>query len=172
MPNWSYNTLTADGSNEDIAAMLAFVKGEDRDLDFNKIIPIPQALFDTVAGFGGTEEQQAKRAAQYADNKAKYGYENWYDACVELWDTKWNARDVQLDTSDGWAQFDFATAWSPPTKVLIALSKKFPNIKFEFEAHEESGEFHYRVDIIGGNYGAEVEVPWTFADDGEEEKKD
>lgn len=164
MPNWSYNTLYAEGSKEDIAALVEFVKG-DRDFDFNKIVPIPKQLFETVAGFGGTDEQRAKREAEYAANKAKYGYDNWYDACIAEWDTKWNAKEITSSIGETWVQYDFATAWSPPTRVLVILSGMFPNIEFKFEAHEESGEFHYNVDIQGGDYGQEVVVPWKFAED-------
>jgi hypothetical protein len=48
MPNYVSNRLeVVCGNEQELNQFLSFVKGEDRDFDFNKIIPMPMELRDT-----------------------------------------------------------------------------------------------------------------------------
>lgn len=74
------------------------------------------------------------------DNYEKYGAKDWYDWRRENWGTKWNACDTIInDPSE--ANIYFNTAWSAPLPVLDALSKKYPEITFDYAfADEDTGQ--------------------------------
>lgn len=44
MPNWCQNAMLVTGSKEQLEKMIAQVKSEENDFDFNKIIPMPESL--------------------------------------------------------------------------------------------------------------------------------
>ena len=51
MPNWTSSRIYIEGEPADIRAFLEAVKWEDRIFDFNRILPMPEALQGTVSGF-------------------------------------------------------------------------------------------------------------------------
>ena len=50
MPNYCLNKLELQGGNQDLAELLAFVKSENCQFDFNRIVPMPQTVKDTERG--------------------------------------------------------------------------------------------------------------------------
>ena len=80
MPNDCYNSLTIEANPETIKKILSFVKSDESAFDFNKIIPMPDYIYD---GNVGTKEKEI------------YGKYNWYDWSRENWGTKWNAYDIE-----------------------------------------------------------------------------
>jgi hypothetical protein len=42
----------------------------------------------------------------------------WYDWRVANWGTKWDVKDVNVSTGDGWVSLSFLSAWSPPIEAL------------------------------------------------------
>ena len=102
-----------------------------KEIDFNKIVPMPSNIF---RGDIGSEEEE------------RYGRDNWYDWSISNWGTKWNAYDMYVinDYSMG-----FNTAWSPPEPVIRALSKMFPDVTVKIQWADEDfgsncGEIHYK----------------------------
>ena len=86
----------------------------------------------------------------YYTNKQNYGCTNWYDWCCDNWGTKWNACDVYIiDMYDvNYFKVAFDTAWSAPVPVVVALSKRFPDIGITHEWADENigyntGEIEY-----------------------------
>lgn len=61
-----------------------------------------------------------------------------YDWCYDNWGTKWNFSDVEIirDDYDDLVSYTFDTAWSPPTKVIIKMSERFPMLKFTLNYYE------------------------------------
>lgn len=85
-----------------------------------------------------TEDDVVKLGKIYINNEKKYGYSNWYDWCNAKWDTKWNANSCELfTTEEGQLEYVFDTAWSEPTAVFIALSKKYPDVTITNHANYE-----------------------------------
>ena len=117
MPNDCYNSLTIEANPETIEKILSFVKSDESAFDFNKIIPMPDYIYD---GNVGTKEKEI------------YGKYNWYDWSRENWGTKWNAYDIET-SNDG---FSFYTACSPAYPVIERLAFLFPEADFLYTGNE------------------------------------
>ena len=134
MPNWVKTKLAVAGSKEDKLAIKALVKGEEKDFDFNKVVPTPDDIFQ---GDIGQAEQE------------KYGDKNWYDWNCKNWGTKWNA--CRSSASDDGSHYEFETAWSVASPVLEALSAKFPKAKITCRyADEDIGQNCGTLTFLGG----------------------
>lgn len=96
--------------------------------DFNKAIPEPDNLF---RGSLGPKEREMCE---------KEGIPNWWDWRCDNWGTKWNSSDFY----DNGGEYIFTTAWCGVPNVIEAMSKKFPDLTFEYRAdHEEGGGEYY-----------------------------
>jgi hypothetical protein len=164
MPNHVTNILTAPKE------VLDFLKGEDGDVDFNTIVPMPECLNITEgsetdwgmslitgeAPFGLSEEQFNEKIESYdeeriaklkelgqqaLDNREKLGHQSWYSWSCEYWGTKWNAYSVERFDDEC---VEFQTAWGCPVAFFEALSEKFPNVEIKVEYADED---------IGSNCG-------------------
>lgn len=135
MPNWVTNKVKITKRQNEI---LEYIKSEDSDFDFNKIIPMPETIF---RGDIGRKE------------KEEYGDNNWYTWCVNNWGTKWNATEVSV--VEGSATEDkiilFNTAWATPMPIMFALSKKFSDVEFEIAyADEDIGNNCGNITLLNG----------------------
>ena len=73
MPNWVVNKVTFIGNQDKIEKILEQIKGKDALIDFNKIIRMPDYIYN---GDLGTKERK------------KYGENNWYDWRIRNWGGK------------------------------------------------------------------------------------
>lgn len=124
----------------------------NRFLDF--VIPVPQDLTETVAGFPGEELREAHEAKEQS-NMEKYGFKNWYDFCVNRWGTKWDVEaydTVEFDPAG--VTFGFDSAWSPPTGVYAALVEQGfsvtgfyyePGMAFAGKWSDEDGDQYWEL---------------------------
>jgi len=131
MPNWCNNNLTLE--HEDPAMIKRAFDALERGEFLNEFIPVPQELKDTVSGFHGDADEQAKLEAQTKANIDKFGYGNWYDYCVGEWGTKWDTgeqgcSDIHPDGTLLHTSFD--TAWAPP----LAAYEKLTDLGFKVNA--------------------------------------
>ena len=122
MPNHTANNFTVTGPKDDVLRFVAQIKGTDSDIDFNKVLPIPDELRGTSSpsriqtqeeidkiwadwrekknkGEVGSFEMERPMGlgitqAKYDEFILKYGYADWYDWSIFNWGTKWNAYDV------------------------------------------------------------------------------
>lgn len=172
MPNWSFNSLNvhAEDENEraEVQRLRNFIKRVVTDEDgtqteipfsFQNVIPMPAELEGTRAPVEDPNSEENKAL------RAKYGFDNWYDWRWEHWGTKWDACDAE-DVSEGDdLMITFDTAWSFPTPVAVELSRQFPTLTFNYDAHEESGMYDFTIEIKNGEiyYYAE----WEENADGE-----
>lgn len=66
--------------------------------------------------------------------------DGWYNWNLENWGTKWDARDVSLDTEEeNEVVYSFSTAWSIPEPVFRAMAEQHPTLSFTFGCEEEQG---------------------------------
>jgi hypothetical protein len=121
MPNWCNNTLELQ--HEDPAmierARVAFNDGRL----CNEFVPVPEPLH-IVAGRVSDPVEQAKLEADTEKNKAEYGYDNWYDYCVNEWGTKWDVGGDGMVADlleDGRLAMSFDSAWAPPIQFYDKL---------------------------------------------------
>ena len=116
MPNYCTNILTVSASSkEELDSLLELVKGDDRPLSLNAIVPIP-------------EEEK----------------ENWYNWSIENWGTKWDAGEIDDEferLSDEEAKICFSTAWSPPAPAIKELSAQFPQAIITLFYYESGMDF-------------------------------
>lgn len=121
MPNWCNNFVQINHSDPAKIAELAAAINNNRFCDF--VIPVPQDLRDTVAGWPGADKE-AEHEAQKARNIEKYGVKDWYDFCVSRWGTKWEVdgtSDAEVSEDGKHLSVGFDSAWSPPEGVYAAL---------------------------------------------------
>ena len=125
MPNWCGNTLTI--THEDpamiVRAKAAFAEGNF----LQEFIPVPKGLLEEGGeSYGGPDAK--KYDTIRAKNKAEFGYNSWYDWCINEWGTKWDVGDgngIQTwDDHELIVYFD--SAWSPP----IAAYEKLLDLGF------------------------------------------
>lgn len=125
MPNWCNNNLVLE--HDDPAQLIRAKAALDRGEFLQEFIPVPQELRDTISGFHGDPDEQAKLEAQTKSNIEKYGVGNWYDFCVNEWGTKWDCgEDGNTDISpDGKTlHTGFDTAWAPPIAAYEKLEEQ------------------------------------------------
>ncbi len=159
MPNWSFNSLTLQGSKKDLDKFYSenksdeIYEGKEIELSFNKAIPRPK------------------------DKDS-----NWYNWNCQNWGTKWDARYVHISKKKKYYQDDikntmlvlnrklnikinpiipiiqklfcyyeytyiFDTAWAPPVPWLEVISDKYKNIKFDLEYNIEGFDNGGRIVI-------------------------
>ena len=106
MPNHVTNYIEFHGKQENIDKVMELIKGEKSCIDFEKIIPMPENIYQGNLG---------------PDERKLYGSNNWYDWSINHWGTKWNAYDTSCDKENNTVTFD--TAWSCPLPVLDALAE-------------------------------------------------
>lgn len=129
MPNWCSNSLkiSPEKGNKSARAKFNKLKKEiEKDNDdfglMNFFVPVPKALSNTASSFPKDPKAES--------NLEKYGYESWYDFCVNEWGTKWDAKVECSDSDKNSVTLYFDTAWSPP----IELYRKLENKGFVIEA--------------------------------------
>ena len=77
MPNWCNNTLEL--AHKDPAMLIRAKDAFNRMELLNEFIPVPKPLH-IISGYIADPVEQAKLEAAPAQNKADYGYDNWYVA--------------------------------------------------------------------------------------------
>jgi hypothetical protein len=124
MPNWCAGHISVRGRNPEAVEKLA--DAFDRGEFCQAVIPVPEDLLrDGASTSGGPNAEQYDQIR--AENKARHGYDNWYDFCTSNWGTKWdiNISDVCDRDEDGMGfSGSFDSAWSPPMGVVERLNEQ------------------------------------------------
>lgn len=144
MPNWITNRFTSDA--ETIGKIVALVKSEESEFDFNKVIPMPGELRGTTAPTKIlpieeyiTDTTRGITQTMSKELIKKFGFDNWYDWAISNWGTKWNCCDVFI----GDDYIEFNTAWSNPMPIFLKLSEMFSDVEFEVMYADE--DFGYNT---------------------------
>jgi hypothetical protein len=156
MPNWCSNILEASGPEEEVCR---FLEETGPVLSFDRIIPMPEELRDTVSPprppyNAGTHALTLWQQRQ-AELLKKYGAADWYDWAVQNWGTKWDADAVQQEECG----YSFDTAWSPPFPVIAALAAKYSKLRFSLIFGEPGMYFGGQVAYQNGALIEETIIP-------------
>ena len=155
MPNICTNEISIYSRDErPLKAFMDFVKSEDSDFDFNKIVPSPD--------WDNTPNEDGELAILDNEAPAGMGFKKfptsgksdsrWYDWNCEHWGTKWNSFDGHMEFDELYGEelkYTFDTAWSPPAPILMALKEKFPDLSihwfYRVETWEACGFLHEEI---------------------------
>ena len=165
MPNWVFNHLTVKGDSKDIDVVKAqlnspFSKEHTSWNPKTHTLDTSTTMYSNpVFAFWNIVRPTdlytyAQQSDPNADPKVAWSGDNWYDWNIRNWGCKWDVGIADdnhfVDTSmdelkDGGVQYNFDTAWSPPSEAIEKLSSQHPNLTFKLYYEEEQG------------WGAEVE---------------
>ena len=112
MPNWIKNNVEF-GSEEVIKQCM---DDENRDIDFNKIIPMPKILEDDE----GLEKLSLEERLVFL--KENDGCDDWYNWRIRFWGCKWGASETYIVDK---THVTFQTPWDMPEEIFKSISKKF-----------------------------------------------
>lgn len=107
MPNWCENEVDVIGTLVDRVAFADFIVGEE-ECDGKTI--------DLLFSFNKILPRPPKI--------------DWYTWNVNNWGCKWEANNIDLVVKDKRHTYMFLTAWSPPSPVLRACARAFPQLRF------------------------------------------
>lgn len=164
MPNWCDNALRVEGTVTKVQAFIDQNKGTDddepTDLDFNKAVSLPPELIGRLA-FTSADEFTA-------EFNERFGADNAYDWHVRNWGTKWNATDVVvisglMEDGRAYAEYTFATAWSPPDHWLRKTALLYPDLFFQLHWEEPGIAMRGTITAQDENYD-ETDEEMEFED--------
>ena len=134
MPNWCHNRVTAYGDEDKIEEVKKIFESKT---PFNDIFPQPDWKNTPNENGELPKLEQHKHPKTGEVIWETYNFpdgtndDRWYSWCVDNWDTKWEASEVELDYEDSEIlRVEFNTAWSPPEGVMRKLREKFPDVSF------------------------------------------
>ena len=148
MPNHCEGDLTITGDKHRIAQFVEFARFKKEGLCADKFIPYPEKFKKADEKRQEWEElpfDEQKKTPCPKDGFNSGGYE-W---CIQNWGTKWGIYEDEIEYSNGEpdAVYHFKTAWSPASKIIEAMAKMFPDLKFAYYYYEcgagYQGEEHY-----------------------------
>ena len=147
MPNWCSCDLYIAGPKRNLihkAIQSVDAEGYTSHIDFNKIITMPAILEGTTS-----PPQAGDIRAEHA--KRETGYSDWYEWCRANWGTKWPASQTELREGKKRDKISFETAWSPPSPVILALSRMFPENTFTLKFYERGMAYKGEYTVKSGN---------------------
>ena len=121
MPNHILNRISVSNQNDDLQKIKDFLRSEECDVDFNKILPQPENIF---RGDLGKEEE---------DYCKKNNIPTWYNWNTKNWGTKWNAYSININNDN----IEFETAWNGVPNLMLKLSENFPDTDIIYEFADE-----------------------------------
>jgi len=144
MPNWCDNVLIVKHKRKLVLERVeeAFKEGKLCE----EFIPIPEEL----------KESEAPNTKNKKEMLDKYGYESWYDFCVNKWGTKWDIGEGDYGSFSkkrNSLTLSFQSAWSPPIGLYQALiDEGYDVTAYYFESgvgfagkFDEYGDNHYEI---------------------------
>lgn len=103
--------------------------------------------------FFKTVEEVREGRLKSQELREKYGYDNWYDWCVENWGVKWNACETHVYDNDkpNIFVFRFETPWGEPQHIFSKLHDQYSDLEMRISFTHEGG--------FGGQY-----ITWNPVD--------
>jgi hypothetical protein len=135
MPNWCVNRIKVKGPKSALENFILRAKGEPNereepnDLDFQKFVPMPDALKDTKSPSNGP---------------------NWYNWRLKNWGVKWPMGARVSSVSSKMVTYEGETPWVPPMNFLRTVSALCPTLTFSIEYWERGMEFQGKATFKNG----------------------
>ena len=168
MPNWCENNLTIEGDEASLAAfrvqahgrMHKYVNYYETDawpvyddvrikalletdpeessevvaFSFHALYPVPSDFLRFPY-----DDNSAIKLGEKVGDPRPYGGYKWENL---HWGCKWGASDSELiSKTSGSLQYYFSTAWSPPSALIMKVSRDYPSLTFTLEYSEEGMGF-------------------------------
>ena len=125
-------------------------KPKPDEFDFEWIEPMPKTIAECLEKYNSSYilTSENKNKIQPLKNREWF---NWYDWCVDIWGTKWDAVDVKNSPDSNFILF--STAWKEPSPLIYRLGlmgngKLISEIIYANENASYAGYF----DIINGEF--------------------
>jgi hypothetical protein len=94
-------------------------------------------------------DEDYEKGKIYVNNYEKYGAITYIDWCRNNWGTRNNAYDTYYDELS--ETLSFSTIWNAPVTILKKLAEDNPNVKLDFYAENEDGEY-LKATLVDGKY--------------------
>ena len=158
MPNWCMSAWEITGPVEDLDAI------EATGLDFEKILPMPDALKVTL--------NESPDNAAKANLKTRTGFGDWYEFRTATWGTKWLAGHINdIGKQPGIDRptptqilAKMSTAWSLPTGIIKKLSADHPDVVIRITCMDDqmmfAGNYECRNGVLDGDTYEPTESDW------------
>lgn len=139
MPNWCMNTFDVYGEEEYVRKFYEENRVEEDD-----------------------EDNDIQKTELSFRNSVPFSKGHWdYNEAVQIWGTKWDAGEVDVDIGDEQLTYRFQTAWGPPKEWLEKVAKKYPELQFELYYEEPGMDFLGRVEFENGELTGEMQDEYT-----------
>jgi hypothetical protein len=137
MPNWCDNTVSIFGSKEVLESVIEFVKPNASNM---AVLDEAEPSAMSLQSIFPMDTELLNGSAFTSDSTG------WYDWRVENWGTKWDIKATSSEIfsfSEGIyaVDYNFDSAWAPPTEVFVVLSKTFPEIVIHLSYDEPGMDF-------------------------------
>jgi hypothetical protein len=158
MPNWCQCKLNISGSKKELARFARENKSRGRSLSFEKLLPTPDSLLETVSPKLGSGDLEKDMHRHMLEITGQAQPSDWYTWRVQKWGTKWDVGDgIRFEKTEDGVLYGFDTAWSPPLAWMGAAAKAYPALKFDIKYCECGNDFSGRVIYEGGKLVSEKE---------------
>ena len=133
MPNWCDNRVTISSNTEDDSQFQELVAKFQDERPFNEIYPMPD--FKTIPNKNGelpvaeeiknSDGELITITHNFPDGKND---DRWYHWCIDNWGTKWDVNISEGDIDEGYAEFEFQTAWAPASGIFDKIKEDYPDV--------------------------------------------
>jgi hypothetical protein len=143
------------------------------------VIPVPEDLMrDGASTHGGPNAELYDQIRD--ENKAKHGYESWYDFCTSNWGTKWDISiSSECDRDEDGLSFSgsFDSAWAPPMGIVEQLTQQGYDVTLYYHEpgmgfvgkYEDGEDYYYELEgldssTVRGAIGDELDDFWGISE--------
>lgn len=167
MPNHVDQDLVVSGDTTALKEFMEFAQEGDKLLSADKFIPYPKEYRDK-----DEEGERLREECTRTNDWTKYsGFKDGfnsggYEWCVQNWGTKWGIYDTvvksqKLTGKNGRVKYNCNSAWSPATKIVLAMSQKFPTLTFDMKYYECGMQFKGHYIVKGGEVLEDTDEKYT-----------
>lgn len=171
MPNWCSNKLNVAGPGEELGSFL-FICSMRHMLDSQSS---QQGQAVGGAGYLVQEAYPLGWLSFEGHVPVPEGVVNkglWYDWSIQNWGTKWNCNsgacieeeELKQQRSQGYLEFHFDTAWSPPEPWLENVAARHPELSFTLCWEEPGCGYGGRLHFAKGELHDEQEHKLEYPD--------